>query len=110
MIRSGWRCLSAAQLDVDVLLVAVSVVLVAGFAVLARRHLAAGRIWRARGMIAAVIASGAMVVLWGTCSILGVPPFWVGAMRLPPCDAVQGTGNVHAPSRPVDGRDGLTPT
>ena len=114
---TGWGCLSRSQLCVDLLMVVVSIVLVAAFGVLARRHLAAGRIWRGRGMIAALMASGATAVLWGTCSILGVPPFFIGVTRLPPCDGIpamvrdrNADGYTHAPSPPVDARDGLTPS
>ena len=88
MISDRWSCLSAAQLEVDLLMMALCLALTVGFVFIARRHFAAGRNWRGSAMLAAVLSSGATAVLWATCTALGIPPFFVGVVRLPPCDPV----------------------
>jgi hypothetical protein len=37
-------------------------------------------------MTACVVLSVAIGTLWGVCGVLGIPPFFMGEMRLPPCD------------------------
>jgi hypothetical protein len=37
-------------------------------------------------MIAAAVAGGAISSVWVVCMSFGVPPFFMGLTRLPPCD------------------------
>jgi hypothetical protein len=72
---------------VDLLLALLCLTLAVAFGVLARRHFSSGRRGRGWGFIAGAVASGAIAELWVICTILGVPPFFMGEIQLRPCDA-----------------------
>ncbi len=80
-------CISPSQRVVDLLMVLVCLALVVVFSVRARHHFLGGRTWWGWGMVAGSTASGATATLWGICTILGVPPFFMGEIQLLPCDS-----------------------
>jgi hypothetical protein len=43
-------------------------------------------------MIVCVVASSATSTLWGICTVWGIPPIFMGEMRLPPCDNTRDEG------------------
>jgi hypothetical protein len=74
------------QRTVDLLVAAGSLAVAIGLAIRARRHFLAGRRGWGWGMIAAAVASGAVAELWVICTVLGIPPFFMGDPRVSPCD------------------------
>ncbi len=82
-------CLTRLELASDLSMALISVGLTVAFAVLARRRFAAGRTLRGNGMIAGAVTSGATATLWLACVMLGVPPFFMGVVHIPPCNAAE---------------------
>jgi len=82
-------CLTRLELASDLFMAFVSVGLTLAFAVLARRRFAAGRTLRGNGLIAGAVTSGATATLWLVCGMLGVPPFFMGVIHIPPCNAAE---------------------
>ena len=82
-------CLTRPELCWDVFMALFSLGLTVAFAVLARRRFAAGRTLRGNGLIAGAVTSGATATLWLVCVMLGVPPFFMGVVHIPPCNAAE---------------------
>ena len=103
-------CLSWPQLVTELFMVLVSLGLTVAFVVLARRRFAAGRTWRGKGLIAGAAMSGVTATLWLVCLYLGVPPFFVGVVHVPPCSAAEAASVVpearHVPRPPSPVRPG----
>ncbi len=71
---------------VDLLMALLSLTLAVALGVLARRHFLGGRRGRGWVLVAGAVTSGAVAELWVICMILGVPPFFMGEIKLLPCD------------------------
>ena len=73
-----WSCVSSSQRVVDLLMALVCLTLAVGFAVLARRHFLAGRGARGWISVTGALASAAIAELWVICTVVGIPPFFMG--------------------------------
>src|SRR5437588_9697957 len=99
----AFGCLTRSELVSELSMVLLSVGLTVAFVVLARRRFAAGRTWRGNGLVAGAVTSGATATLWLVCVMLGVPPFFMGVVHIPPCNAAEArtiapaTNPRHAP-------------
>ncbi len=73
---------------VDLMMALLSLTLAVAFGVLARRRFVAGRRGRGWVLVAGAVTSGAVAELWVFCTLVGVPPFFMGGSPLLPCGDV----------------------